>query len=404
MASPAAKGPFIEDLVRDTEQLALFGPRGGLPTGVRNDLRGGRELVQFGDDEIEENLGRWERRATTLAAGAGVAHVPRLPIADAVVDGGARQRVHSGGFRINTKGPPKEVRGKPEEAAAPAGVFDEDVAEPFDASEWVALEERGGLAIGDDIPKTASSLAVHEDRAIVRLSSGTVVGAGRRDSLSTPRVVKQDLRTLGVQYQMADGVRSRIYVDAVKLITETPFGDWKISGPRTTRWLLRSIASQGFGPVQRHYWWRSVQHLSSADLFVDDHLFISELLETTVCFDQLNASELGAMELVARRYQLYEEFYSHSLRQSDGGQSAEIWMDERQLFLGQERGRGKALACPLLEEWVAERLKSESAVLKERRKGREERMLSSANDVVTPAEVAAAQAKATGRGRGRGRV
>ena len=167
------------------------------------------------------------------------------------------------------------------------------------------MEERGGLQVGDAIPATASALGLCEGRAIVRLSSGTVVSAGRGGSLSTPRnVVKQDLRTLSVQYQMADGVRSRLYADAVKMLTETPFGDWKISGPRTTRWLLQSIAAQGFGPVQRHYWWRSIQHLSTADLFVDDHLFISELLETTVCFDQLNASELGAMEIVARRYQL----------------------------------------------------------------------------------------------------
>ena len=113
-------------------------------------------------------------------------------------------------------------------------------------------------------------------------------------------------------------------------------------------------------------------------MFVDDHLFISELLEATICFDQLNASEISAIELVARRYQLYEEYYGHSLRQVEGGATAEIWMDERQLFLGQDRGRGKALVCPSLEEWVADRLKSESAVLKERRKGREERMLSGA--------------------------
>ena len=75
-------------------------------------------------------------------------------------------------------------------------------------------------------------------------------------------------------------------------------------------------------------------------------------------------------------------------------------MDERQLFLGQDRGRGKALVCPLLEEWVAERLKSESAVLKERRKGREERMLAGPVEELPAGggEASAAHAKAKAGG------
>ena len=139
-------------------------------------------------------------------------------------------------------------------------------------------------------------------------------------------------------------------------------------------------------------------------MFVDDHLFISELLETTVCFDQLNASDLGAIELVARRYQLYEEYYGHSLRQSDGGTSAEIWMDERQLFLGWERGRGKALVCPELDSWAATKLQAESAVLKERRKAREERVLAAgggAEASIATRGAAGAKAKAKGRGGGK---
>ena len=133
---------------------------------------------------------------------------------------------------------------------------------------------------------------------------------------------------------------------------------------------------------------------------MDDHLFISELLEAIICFDQLNASEISAVELVARRYQLYEEYYGHSLRCVEGGASAEIWLDERQLFLGQDRGRGKALGCPLLEEWVAERLKSESAVLKEPRKGREERMLAGpVEELPAGGGAAAAKAKAGGHRR-----
>jgi hypothetical protein len=419
VASPTAARPFIEDLVKDTDQVAVLGPRGGLPTGVRNDIRGGKELVQFGEDDVETNLVRWERRGAALAAKDGVGPLPLGDAAGALVPA-----AHSFGFRIPTKLPAEAVRGAPlrgaeprtprpaagagkaAPAAANAGVYEDDGPEPFKAAEWVAAEDRGGLLAGEPIPGTACALAISEDRAIVQLSSGIVLAAGRLGSLSTPRAapVQKDLRTLHVQYQMGDGVRQRVYGDAVKLLTETPFADWKVSGPRTAKWLLQAIASQGYGPVQRHYWWRSVQHLTTADLFVDDHLFISELLEAFVCFDQLNASEISAVELVARRYQLYEEYYGHSLRCVEGGASAEVWLDERQLFLGQDRGRGKALVCPLLEEWVAERLKSESAVLKERRKGREERMLASPVEDQMPAGgggAPAAKAKAGGHRRHR---
>ena len=43
--------------------------------------------------------------------------------------------------------------------------------------------------------------------------------------------------------------------------------------------------------------------------------------------------------------------------------------------MGQQRGRGSALVAPELKEWVAERLQKEAAVLKERRKAREEKVL-----------------------------
>ena len=151
----------------------------------------------------------------------------------------------------------------------------------------------------------------------------------------------KDLRVLPVQYQ-PDGTRGRSYSDAARQLSETAFPDWKVSGPRATCWLFLSIASQGYTPAQRHYWWRTVQQLTTTDIFVGDHLFLSEILEQALAFDQLNASELCIFELVARRYQLFEEHYDNT-----------FWMDERQLFLGQERGRGKALVAPALESWVA---------------------------------------------------
>ena len=81
-------------------------------------------------------------------------------------------------------------------------------------------------------------------------------------------------------------------------------------------------------------------------------------------------------ESIARRYQLWEEVYSAALAEADAGNGAEEWLDERRLFLGQPRARAHALISPELEKHVASQLAEESAVLKERREGREEKQLS----------------------------
>ena len=72
---------------------------------------------------------------------------------------------------------------------------------------------------------------------------------------------------------------------------------------------------------------------------------------------------------------IWEERYSSALRDAESGGGGEQWLDERALFLGASRSRGHALVAPALEKWVAEKLAEESGILKERRKGREERQL-----------------------------
>ena len=83
------------------------------------------------------------------------------------------------------------------------------------------------------------------------------------------------------------------------------------------RWLINSLGSQDFTPTQRHYWWRSILNLSASDPFLDDHLFLSELLEAAVCYDQLNVPNPAMLEMAARHYQRYEEIYANSLRSSE---------------------------------------------------------------------------------------
>ena len=287
---------------------------------------------------------------------------------------------------------------------------------------WLALEARGGYAVGDPVAvellEDDGTPGMHkDDRGLVDLPDGEVLAVGTDGTLvdaSTPRggihtsLAENDLRTLPVAY-LVDGSRKRTFASAAALLSTTEIVGWPIKGPRTAKWLADQFAQGTQSPTQRHFWWRSVQQLGASDVGVDDHYFLSELIELACTVDQLNVGELVVFEVVARRFQLWEEVYAASLREAEAGTDAAPWLDERQIFLGHERSRGHALVCPALETWVAERLKDESAILKERRKGREERLLYQGVDPEKAAAVAAGGAGATehkpkhrgGRGGGR---
>ena len=49
--------------------------------------------------------------------------------------------------------------------------------------------------------------------------------------------------------------------------------------------------------------------------------------------------------------------------------------EERRLFMGLGRSKNAALVCPALKQYVADEVAKDAAVLKERRKAREERSL-----------------------------
>ena len=87
------------------------------------------------------------------------------------------------------------------------------------------------------------------------------------------------------------------------------------------------------------------------------------------------------------------------LASAELGPGHEDWLDERHVFLCKPRARGSALAAPELESFVAKRLEEQSAVLKERRKAREERALVSLGRPSEQAEGDSARGRG-GRGRG----
>jgi len=115
------------------------------------------------------------------------------------------------------------------------------------------------------------------------------------------------------------------------------------------------------------------------------HEFLCRLIDTTCTFDQLQPVNLASSELIFRQLQLveervYEAGVASSARASKGkdkGKSDVVVgaydAVESSLYLGTSETKGNLCICPALQEWIAEQLKAEAAVAKERRKARDER-------------------------------
>ena len=175
-----------------------------------------------------------------------------------------------------------------------------------------------------------------------------------------------DVRTLMVHYE-ASGERYRVYPDAVSNMVEEPFNSdlFPLEGPRTSMWWLQVVRRAGATPMSRHHKWVSEGGLAVGDRSVYEHEIISEALELMCCNDQLQVCNLVSAELLIRRLQLIEEahFASPTLPSYEG---AEHWM-------GTGRRRAGVLVNPQLSRTVADKVKDEYAVAKERRKAKEER-------------------------------
>ena len=127
---------------------------------------------------------------------------------------------------------------------------------------------------------------------------------------------------------------------------------------------------------------------------MDDHLFLSELLELAMSYDQVNAGASACLEAIARRYQLHEEIHSEALRVADAGEGNAEWSEERRLFLGERKSRASALVMPALKEYISSEAAKDAAIMKKRRTACEERQL------LAPTASGTDKPKGGGRGRG----
>ncbi|CAK0801950.1 unnamed protein product [Prorocentrum cordatum] len=187
-----------------------------------------------------------------------------------------------------------------------------------------------------------------------------------------PPAPRPDARTLPVVYDMV-GNRRREFRDAVLACREDQWEGWPVRGPRTIHWVLRYIVDHGGTPTGMHSRWRSEARLQEHEPGVQEHERACRALEELLCFDQCNGANLAAAELLARTIQVQQERYRD--RSAGGTASGSHDNVDAHLFMGTELTRGGVCVCPLLQEWASLQLAKEQALLRERRKAREEREL-----------------------------
>ena len=181
-------------------------------------------------------------------------------------------------------------------------------------------------------------------------------------------VVTGDVRILSVLYETT-GERFRDFAAAVQILESIEWSDSPVRGPCTVLWVVRFMKQHGGTPSGWHQRWMVNCRLQTTDSGVALHEHFCKTLEIMVCFDQLAVGALASAEYCCRQIQMVEERWRERVAGATDDLTAEAT-----LFSG-AFSRGTICVCPALQAWIAEELKKESAVAKERRKAREERQL-----------------------------
>ena len=112
------------------------------------------------------------------------------------------------------------------------------------------------------------------------------------------------------------------------------------------------------------------------------------MFETSLVYDQLCTTNLASLELVARQVQVIEQRFKDRFTEGIG-------QDYDHYLMSGTPSSQQLCISPALESWVAAEAARDTAILKERRKAREERNLVKPDD----ASGAGSQAKNTKAGK-----
>ena len=267
-------------------------------------------------------------------------------------------------------------RGKPPgvtfDIGTPDGVDDGALDTPVPEKgpkRWVAAETRGGIEKGTEIKFGKADIRMG-DRGVHVLPSGEslcVMSAADQDAGEEDAGL--DNRVLDPVVFDQHGVRFQSFDAAVGRMKEEPLEDFPLRNRRSLMWLLTYVKSHGMTFDGRQTKWSTEQKIDPESVTYVMHDLVGYALELGATYDQLDLPNLASFELLGRLYQMIEET------------KGSLNLEGFDHFVGRDPTagirRGVALAPALAGDAIAEQAK-ETEILKQRRKAREERALSSA--------------------------
>jgi hypothetical protein len=148
-------------------------------------------------------------------------------------------------------------------------------------------------------------------------------------------------------------------------VSVDPGGPSPLLGPSTMEWFMQNVAIHGTDLVARHHRWVAESSVKPGIAAVHEHQILSMFLQHAVITDRLNIKNLTCCELALRRLQLHESAVAECPENPS--------YEGSRHFLGIAERKGGALIAPSLSGYVAAELGKEAAILKEKRKSRENR-------------------------------
>ena len=160
------------------------------------------------------------------------------------------------------------------------------------------------------------------------------------------------------------GKRCLDFEEGLKRMTSEPLEDFPLSGDRSLQWLFEYVRDHGGTFDSRHTKWLLEQGIEKDSMASVVHDVLGSALEISLVFDQVDGSNLACLEIIGRLYQTIEET------------CGPLVIEGLHHYLGKDQGagfrRGIALA-PQLARHAVDMQSKETAILKERRKAREEK-------------------------------
>ena len=275
----------------------------------------------------------------------------------------------------------------PMAAPAPPPVQVAAAVAPGEEMVWVRIESEGDQLRGLEVELDGSETLHGEVGIKVTNGRPFVIRKIRKKDIGVfkGREASADARLLGMSFQGLSR-DERQWRDVSKEVTEEPFQDWSVPGPRTAQWCVRFLNRRNGGPAEHHRWWVHNHSLKPDNWGVTEHDTLMKIMDKLGRFDGLDLSNLAGAEIGFRRLQLIE--YAYSDRGPGGGKGApkgdkksdgfaSVQQYEASIFSGSHKEFGDTMVAPSLLEHVAKEVEGEASVMKQVRKAREERAAAS---------------------------